>query len=212
MRYFFLVVLCGFSICLFGQNKKAKKLLDKVSTWYTSAESVEVKFDMFVTYPDEEALQYPSEVIQKGKKFLFRNSEQEYYGNGEDIWIYIREQNEVQINDFDEDESEDYFITPLDLLQQYKSGEYKYDLVGESRTNSEIEFVPKDEFSDYAKFKIVIAKKDTTIERIIAFGKDGSQVAIQINEITRDGSYDDALFEFDPSKYPGVRVEDLRLD
>lgn len=212
MRIIHTLILCGFVLTLAGQSKKAKRLLDRISEHYTTAKSMEVTFDLIINYPEEEPKTYPSVVIQKGKKFVFRNSEQEYFGNGDDIWIYIPAQNEVQINDFDEDEAEDYFITPLDLLNQYQGGEYEYDIVAERNSDLDIEFKPIDEFSDYSKFRLTILKKDESIQLITAFGKDGSQVVLKINKVVQGRKYDDKIFEFDPAKYPGVRVEDLRLD
>ena len=197
---------------LSAQDKKAKKILDKLNESYTSSTTLTISFDLVVQYPDEEATTLPSKVIQKDKKFLFQNSEQEYYGNGDDIWIYIPSQNEVQINDFEEDDTEDYFITPLDLLNQYTNGQYEYKLTSQKKGLAEIEFKPLDEFSDYSKFRINVKLDKNEIEQIVAFGKDASRVDILITDVKRDLDYSDTTFEFDLSKYPDVHVEDLRLD
>ncbi len=212
MRLIFIITLLSSSLLLSAQDKKAKKILDKLSESYTSSKSIEVIFDLIILYPDEEPTTYSSSVIQKGKKFVFRNSEHEYYGNGEDIWIYIPSKNEVQINDFEEDEAEDYFITPLDLLNQYKSGKYEYSIAEERKNDLDLEFKPFDEFADYSKFRITVLSKTNEITSIVAFGKDGSRLTLNITNVLKDKIYDDKIFKFDKSKNPGVRIEDLRLD
>ena len=212
MRVLMFIGLLLISSALSAQSRKAKKILDKLSETYTQSKSIAVEFDLIVKFPEEDPTSYSSVVIQKGNKFLFQNSEQEYYGNGDDIWIYLPAQNEVQINDYDEEESEDYFITPLDLLNQYKSGKYDYQITDDRKGETDIEFMPLDEFNDYSKFRITVTDKQMEIAKILAFGKDGSLMTLDIRNINRDKEYDDQIFEFDRTKYPGVRIEDLRLD
>ena len=195
-----------------AQDKSAQKVLDKLSAYYTGLASISIDFDMIVTYPEDDPVTYASTVLQWGNKFFFKNSEYEYYGNGDDIWIYDFSRNEVQINDFEEDEAEDYFITPLDLLNQYKSDNYEYQTAVEGREHTEIEFKPLDEFSDYSKFLIHVNKKKNEVDKIVAFGKDASRVTIEIKGHKENPSVSDQMFEFDKSKYPGVLIEDLRLD
>jgi len=155
---------------------------------------------------------YPSSVKQSGKKFLFKNSEQEYYGNGDDIWVYIPAHNEVQINDFEEDELEDYFITPLDLLTQYKKGNYAYQIADDHGSTVDIELKPNDEYSDYSKLRVTIVKKSNEIKVVKVFGKDASTFTLAIQSVVRNMEMPDSLFVFDKSLHPGVHIEDLRLD
>ncbi len=210
----FLLTICSILLIAgsaVSQDRKAKKILDKLSSRYTSLSSISIDFDLTIQYPDEEAFTYPSSVIQQGDKFVFTNDEHEYYGNGEEIWIYIADQNEVQINDFEEDESEDYFITPMDLLNQYKNDQFKYRMYNEQGNTKTIEFIPTDDFADYSKFRITVNEKKSEISYIEGFGKDGSKIDVDISKVVENQTYADSLFEFDKSKYPGVRVEDLRL-
>lgn len=211
MRFLLLHSFLFLSIFINAQDQKAKTILDNLNEAYSSKHSIEISFDLTIKFPEEEAMTYDSHVIQSDKMFVFTNSEHEYYGNKDGIWVYVRAQNEVQINDFDEEEADDYFITPLDLLSQYESGGYLYNIVDERDKELDIEFIPKDEFSDYSKFRITVAPKTNELNQVLAFGKDGSRVSIKIKDVQRGKHYDAAIFQFDKSKYPGVIVEDLRL-
>lgn len=212
MRALLLILFVVQAVAGFGQDKKATKILDRLNSNYSKAQTLTITFDLKITYPEEQPIVLPSRVVQKGRKFVFKNKDQEYYGNGDDIWVYLPERNEVQINDFDEEEADDYFITPLDLLNQYSNGEYEYQLVNSTKTSAEVEFKPIDEFSDYSKFRINIDTKANEVIDIIGFGKDGSRADITITSLKRDLDYSDAFFEFDAAAHPGIHIEDLRLD
>ena len=212
MRIWVIIITILFGLVqVQAQDKKAKRILDNLSDRYTALASIEIDFDLTIQYPEEEKVTYPSSVIQQDNKFVFKNSEHEYYGTGEDIWVYIADQNEVQINDFEEEESDDYFITPLDLLNQYKKDKFKYHISSDKGITKELEFVPTDEFADYSKFRITVDSKKLEINHIIGFGKDGAVVTIDISKVLENKSYPESIFIFDKSKYPGVRIEDLRL-
>jgi len=212
MRILGILLLTTISIGLGAQDKEARKILDKVAKSYESATTISVDFDLTIKYPDDEPMTYPSSVKQSGKKFLFKNSEQEYYGNGDDIWVYIPAHNEVQINDFEEDELEDYFITPLDLLTQYKNGNYAYQIADDHGSTVDIELKPNDEYSDYSKLRVTIVKKSNEIKVVKVFGKDASTFTLAIQSVVRNMEMPDSLFVFDKSLHPGVHIEDLRLD
>lgn len=212
MKFFILFLLSLLAADLPGQDKKATRILDKLYDAYSASSSITIDFDLTIQFPEEEATTLPSQVVQSGNKFVFSNSEHAYYGNGNDIWVYIAAQNEVQINDFEEEESEDYFITPLDLLKQYGNGQYEYEIREDRKSELDIEFKPIDEFSDYAKFRITVNPSKNEVSKIVAFGKDGTKISIDMGKLSRNISYPDSYFEFDAKKYPGVRIEDLRLD
>ena len=76
---------------------------------------------------------------------------------------------------------------------------------------TQIEFKPKDKKSDYSKLRVTLDEKLGTIEEVKAFAKDGSRYAFTINKLTPNKKFAAAYFTFDTKKYPGVRVEDLRM-
>jgi Outer membrane lipoprotein-sorting protein len=211
-RLIVLALAIWVTLPLASQDKEASDILDRASNQLTGAETLQVLFELTITYPEEESITLSSKVVQSGKKFLFINKEQEYYGNGEDIWIYIPSHNEVQINDFEEDELEDYFITPLDLLSQYKSGKFESRISDQDGQDIYVELKPIDDYNEYSKLRLTIGRTTAEIKHVKAFSKDATVVEIEITDIKKNIPVKDELFQFDVSKYPGVHVEDLRLD
>jgi len=210
--YSVVLVLMLVGICLHGQEKKAAKILDKVTEAYDAAESVTVDFDIIMKFPEEDPITYESKVVESGGKWYFENEEQKIYQDGDDIWVYIPSQNEVQINDYDPEEADDYFVSPVGIIRQYKDGGHKYQISDKNSTATFIELVPTDEFSDYAKIRLMITNKSYEVKQVEVFNKDGSVAVVVVHDITADLIYDGSFFDFDVSKYPDITVEDLRLD
>jgi len=200
------------SVSMSAQDKKAAKILDKVTASYDKARSITIDFDITIQYPEEEPITYPSKVVESNGKWIFRNSQQEIYQDGKDIWVYIPSQNEVQINDYDPEEAEDYFVSPVSIIKQYKEGGHKYRISDKNASVTQIELVPIDEFSDYSKIRITTHTKSHEINQIEAFNKDGSLAVIVIKSLETDLTYSDDYFDFDIEKHSDVTVEDLRLD
>lgn len=211
MKGIFTLLLLIVTISLFGQDRKAKKILDQVSEIYDSYDNVEVKIKMSVAFPGEETITDNVSIIQEGKKFVFAHPDQTMYCDGTDLWVYIPSQNEVQINDYEIDEESDYMISPRDLLKQYKSGKYEYQLLSKTKTTAEIEFKPLDLDSEYSKYRISFDTNLKQISNVVAFGKDGSRVSLAVTDLIHDQEYSDSYFNFDLKKNPSVIVEDLRL-
>lgn len=200
------------SLAANAQDQKAQKILDAVSKKYDAYANLTIDIDMVATMPDEDPLESKVVIIQAKEKFKIVHPEQSIYCDGNDVWMYIPDQNEVQINDYDPEEDSDFMITPRDLLSQYKSGDYDYRLAQTNGDQSEIEFKPIAADSDYAKYKILINTKRNEIETMWAIGKDGSIIKLDIISLKANQKLASDEFTFDLKKYPGVRVEDLRLD
>ncbi len=207
---FLFLMFLGISVS--GQDKKAAKILDKVTQAYDAATSITIDFDIIMKFPEEDAITYVSKVVESKGKWYFENEEQKIYQDGKDIWVYIPSKNEVQINDYDPAESEDYFVSPVSIIRQYKDGGHKYQISEKTSTTTFIELIPTDEFSDYAKIRLMITNSSHEVKQVEVFNKDGSVAAVVVKNITTDKPYDASFFDFDVSKYPDIIVEDLRLD
>jgi len=200
------------SLQLSGQDEGAKKILDKISKQYNSYDNISLAIDMLVTIPEEKPIKNKVEVVQSAGKFRIIHPDQEIYCDGNDVWMYIPDQNEVQINDYDPEEEVDYVLTPKDLLQQYQSGKYKYQMASKKGSLAQIEFLPNDMDSDYAKYRIQIETKKSEVLQMWAFGKDGSLIELTITDFKSNQALGADIFSFDVDMHPNVRVEDLRLD
>ncbi len=211
LRVCIMIIALTGTLTISAQSKAATKMLDRLAKKYDTYSSMEMDFDLSIQYPDRPVQAQKAKIIQAGERFVFRSEDQDIYGDGVDIWLHLKARNEVQINNYDED-TELGLITPRDLLKQYKSDEFKYDLLQEDDSAAYIEFVPTDRASEYSKYRLKINKSANDIAQVEAFGKDGSKYVVTIADKKVNGEYADAFFTFDADSHPGVYIEDLRID
>jgi outer membrane lipoprotein-sorting protein len=59
--------------------------------------------------------------------------------------------------------------------------------------------------------RLSVDEKAGTIQSIKAFSKDNSRYTFVISRLSSNKKFTADTFSFDAKKYPGVRVEDLRM-
>ncbi len=218
MKNTFLLILVSFlSVQSFGQSvdPAAKKILERLKADYESHSSMEIDFDLVLDLPESPTETQSGKIVQSGEFYKVHLADQAIYCDGTGIYVHLIDNNEVQINDIDDgDDSE--MMSPKDLLRVYESEAFEYAITGEAKEGGKvvkyIEFKPTDADSEYAKLKMTVLSKKPELKSMTIFGKDGSRYTIQVKSILFDKKYEKSIFEFDASKYPGIRVEDLRLD
>ena len=194
----------------------ATLLLDKVSGKLRSFPAFEMTFNFEYIQPgSKEALRSSAVLIQKGKSYRLEFGSRLIVCNGKDVWIYLKERNELQIEDIDPDEQK--AMTPEFFLDFYRSGEYFYALTGSTRDKSgrtllRVDFKPADEFSEYAKIGIDVDNKSHLPVSVVAIGRDGQRFVISDIVVKTMEHVENNQFVFNASRYPGIQVEDLRID
>jgi len=193
----------------------AKKILDKLKAEYDSYNSMEVNFKLVLELPQQEAEIQNGLVIQQGDNYKLELDDRAIYSNGEIVVLHVKKNNEAQITDAEMDE-ESNMMSPKDMLQLYESGEFVYAITAEplldGKKTTQIEFKPLDRDSEFSKMALYVDKKTTKMAQMKVFSKDGSRYTLKINDITANKKYSPDTFIFDESKYPGIHVEDLRID
>jgi outer membrane lipoprotein-sorting protein len=212
----------GFLIGLFGLvvsanaqvDQKAKDILDKMSSKYQNLPSYKTNFVYRLTNEVENVdEQFAGEIMVKGEKYVLLMSDQEIYNDGETIWTFLKEANEVNIDYYMPDEGD---LSPNNIYDAYKKG-YRYrwletKKVG-SRTLDVVELQPEDpKDPDKIFFRIVlnIDQSDYTIHSWDMYDRAGNVFSYTISGFNPQFTAEDSFFEFDVSKYPGVEVVDLR--
>ena len=216
--FFTLLISLGFSQAITAQEKSdpaAKKILDKLKAEYDTYKSLEVDFELLLELPQQEAEEQNGKVIQQGDKYKLELDDRAIYSDGEYVWLHIKKNNEVQINDAEMDD-ESAMMSPKDMLQLYESGEFFYAITAEPLLNgkkvTQIEFKPMDRDSEFSKMALYVDKKSDKMAQMKVFSKDGGRYTLKINDITPNKKYAPNIFVFDESKFPGIHVEDLRID
>lgn len=196
-------------------DPKARKILDALRKEYNSYKSSEINFELIIELPNKSKEIQKGKMIQSGKKFQITTNDQDIYCDGKTSWLYLKSNKEVQINNYEEG-MENNMVSPADMIKMYDNGKYAYAISGTELVNgvklTNIEFKPLDKNSEYSKLRLSVDTKTNKPVSMKIFSKDGSRFTLSIKNILPNKAYATDVFVFNPKKYPGVRVEDLRID
>lgn len=210
----YILLFLGLTISLSAQNDPAAtKVLDALSEKYDAFESVEMKFNITMEIPQNEAIQEEGKIEKKGEAYKLSMADKAVYCDGDALWLHLIEQKEVQINSVDD--SEEDVLSPNNLLSIHKSERFSHRLSFEGMKHNalvqEVEFKPNGADEDFSKVRITIDKKSNAFKKAQVFFKDGSRYTLEILSTTPNKAFEDSYFKFDAKAFPGVYVEDLRI-
>ncbi|MBT1706273.1 LolA family protein [Chryseosolibacter indicus] len=206
------VILLTFVKVTFAQyDPKALEILDAMSKKYKSIPAFEANISYTLTNETEKINEeFKGKITVKGDKYKLVLPEQEVINNGATLWTYLPEAKEVNIDNYDPNSDD---LNPSKFYEIYKKG-FKY-LFLEEKTEGGVlcevvDLVPEKKDAQYFKVRMNIAKKDKSIQSWTMFDKGGNKYKYSITKFTPSPSVSDGMFTFDPKKYPGVEVIDLR--
>lgn len=192
-------------------DPKALEILEAMSAKYKSLTSFEANLTSSLSNEtDGINEEFKGKITVKGNKFKLIVDDQEIINNGTTVWTYLPSASEVNIDNVDPDTEE---MNPSKFYTIYQKG-YKY-LYLEDQTDGGVlcevvDLVPEKKEAQYFKIRMNIAKKDKSIQSWIMFDKSGNRYKYTISKFVPNVKVDDSFFTFDPKKYPGVEVIDLR--
>ncbi len=188
------------------KDKRAQTILDAMSGRYQALKSYQASF----TYGGAGASE-KGDLTVKDDKFRLEVGGQEVYTDGKTMSTYMRESNEVNIQDYDANSSGE--LNPTQIYSLYKKG-YNYRFLKEQnqggRTMEVIELTPTQAKNAITKVQISVDKTDKSIRNWVITNMDGKQTSYTITKFTPNVKVSDSYFVFDNSKHPGVEVVDLR--
>ncbi|TDB60052.1 LolA family protein [Arundinibacter roseus] len=208
----FLTLLAGLSLSVYtpaaAQNdKRAASILDAMSNKYKSMTSFKAVF----TYSPEGGRDMKGDATVKGTKFRLKMAGQEIFNDGKTMATYIKETNEVNLQDFDPNEVGD--LNPTRIYTAYKKG-YKYAFIKENTEGGQVyevvELSPTSASSQVSKVEIKVHKKDKSIKSWKITQKNGQRVTYRVDQFQPNVQVADSFFAFNSKQYPGVEVVDLR--
>jgi outer membrane lipoprotein carrier protein len=194
------------------QDPRATKILDQMSAKYKSIKAFKATFAQTLENDKAKVKEnMTGDITVEGNKFRLKMAGQEVVNNGTTVYTYLKEENEVNVSNYEPEEGE---VTPTNIFNMYKQG-YKYQFVEEVKEGKDtyemIELTPENRDNAIFKIKLKINKKDKTIKSWQLFNKNnGNRYLYTIKQFTPNVSVDAATFTFDKSKYKGVKVIDLR--
>ncbi|MCZ8356087.1 MAG: outer membrane lipoprotein carrier protein LolA [Cyclobacteriaceae bacterium] len=204
-------ILLSANVVLAQYDARALETLDAMSNKYKAIPAFEASITSTMTN-DVEGIkeEFKGKITVKGNKFRLALDDQEIINNGVTVWTYLPAAKEVNIDNYDPNSEE---INPSKIYEAYKKG-FKYVYLSDKTEGGvvceEIDLVPEKKDAQFFKIKMMIGKKDKSIQSWTMFDRNGNKYKYTITKFTPNAGITDAFFTFDPKKYPGVDVIDLR--
>lgn len=208
------VILCFVMTAQMAQaqfDPKAKEILDAMSLRYQEIGSFESDFSYSMENPTQSISEdFEGEIVVEGDKYRLNMGGQEIINDGETVWTYLEEVNEVNIDDYDPAEGD---ISPTQIYNAYKRG-FKYlyleDQTEDGETFHVVDLIPENNDNQFFKIRLHISEDDKTLKKWQIFDKNGTIYTYEISNFNPDAEISDNAFSFDSSKYKNVEVVDLR--
>ena len=193
----------------------SKAILDKVKKQYEGYGSLESSFKVeYKTAEQTKPVTVSGKIFQQGDNFRADTGKDITMGNGKIVWTKV--ENTVQINNANSKDAEG-LMTPKTLIRMYEKKEFTFGVTGESaegwsKKASIITGKPNKRSSDFTKIVIAIDQKTNHIVSVTAFDKFQSRTKVNLEQPVLNQKYNASMFVFDKTKYPSVKVVDLRTD
>lgn len=219
MKYFIVtLVLTSFAICntsaqvptgMGKSDPKGKVVLDAVSKKFKTFKNVQAKFFLKIENSSGKIMgNKEGMVYMKGTRYRISLSDQEIFSDGNKVWTYDPDANEVTISKLDPNENS---VTPQKLFTNFYDKDFLYKLNGNSKVGGkmmqEIELTPVDKTRPF--FKVLLYVNDNIIYSTKVFEKTGNRYTYSITNLNTSSVVSDQMFIFDAKKYPDVDVVDL---
>ena len=206
-----LLLLISSKLMFAQYDPKALEILEAMSDKYKNLTSFEANLtSSLVNEVDGINEEFKGKITVKGDKFKLALDDQEIINNGTTVWTYLPSAEEVNIDNADPDTDE---YNPSKFYSIYKKG-FKYLYLEEKMEDGVlcevVDLVPEKKDAQYFKIRMNITKKDKNIQSWTMFDKSGNRYKYTISKFVGNVKVDDSFFTFDPKKYPGVEVIDLR--
>lgn len=190
-------------------DPNALEILEAMSKKYKAIPSFEANLTSTLVNESEGIKEeFKGKITVKGEKFKLELEDQVIINNGTTVWTYLPSAKEVTVDNFDP-KSDD--INPIKIFDIYKKG-FKYLYLGDKTEagNDEVDLVPEKKNAQYFKIKMMISKKDRSIQSWTMYDKSGNRYKYIITKFVPNVKVEDAFFSFDAKKFPGVEVTDVR--
>jgi outer membrane lipoprotein-sorting protein len=201
-----------FAIAQNGSN--ANQILNEVSEKTQSYNTISASFIFSMDNEEMEIHEKNEGSIQlKGQKYVVDLPDvgMKVYSDGETLWNYMEDGNQVTISNIDDNSSE--LMDPSSIFSIYEKGfESKY--IGEKqnggKTLYQIELYPDTDEHDVSKIVLFIDKSNMMINSAVLHGTDGNMYGIEVTQMDIDTELPDNYFVFNAGNYDDIEIIDFR--
>lgn len=191
---------------IFSQDQNAKIILENLSKKTKSYNSIQAKFtNTFHSSVTDINESQSGTLFIKNDSYRIEMKEQTIICDGETNWIYLPDDNEVNITEIENDEN---VLNPSEIFTIYENG-YNYKFINEDDKKYHIDLYPK-ESGPFSKVELFINKFNMQISSFTIIDKQGSHYKYIIDSFITNQEINDDFFMFKTSDFPNVEIIDLR--
>lgn len=195
-------------------DPEARALLTAMSEKLDNWGTMQLTFDFEYSMPDGQKIKEKGKIIQSGQKYRIEMGDQLVLSDGKYQWLFLKSRNELQINDLDEAASQ---MTPTYFFNFHHNEDFVYAITNHSKSSSgviisRVDFKPVDDFVEYAKIGLDIDEKTKLPVALLVLLKEGGKYIFSSLTFKKWKGETTGLFSFNAAQYPGIYIEDLRLD
>ncbi len=210
-KQFLITAILFFSLSIQAQDKKAKDLLDQVTSLVKSYDNIVIDFKYSLNNAKENINQdSKGNVIMKGNQFVLNFMGVTKIFDGRKSYTIVPEDEEVTISTVNEKDNS--VITPSKMLTFFNSG-YKFsmdilqDIKG--RKIQYIKLVPTNSKDQRKEILLGIDIQTKHIYNLIEMGKKGTKTTLTVNSFKTNQPLSKNQFTFAQSKYPNYYINKL---
>jgi len=194
----------------FGQDVKAKAILDKVSAKTKAYKTIAIDFDLTISGVDMETITEKGKASLAGDKYKVELEDQDIYCDAVTLTTHLKADEECYTS-LVEDNEEEGLVSPTDILTIWEDG-YKYKYIKETTFKGiavhHINIFPKDPNSKYFAIILKIDMAKNEVVTALIKGKDGINMRYTVTKLEHDMDLPASTFVFDRAKHPNVECYD----
>lgn len=211
LLFIILPILFLFSLSIQAQDKKAKFLLDEVTSKIKSYDNIVIDFKYSLQNTKENINQdSKGNVFMKGNQYVLNFMGVTKIFDGKKSYTIVPEDEEITISTINEKDND--AITPSKMLSFFNSG-YKYtmDIIQDikGRKIQYIKLVPVNIKDKQKEILLGIDVQTKHIYNVIETGKKGTKTTLTVNSFKTNQPLSKNQFTFEASKYPKYYINKL---
>lgn len=211
-RFFSFTLVVGliFSAISVNAQQNPSQLFDKVIGKISAYDNI--RFDFSYRMINEKAGidEVQSGILYlKGDAYRLEMDEQLIISDSKVVWTYLRDSDEVMINDASGDPDA---ITPSSLLTSYAK-DYKTSFVNNSKDGGaglKVIELNSNKNKNLTSIQVVINEAELMVKKLIIPDNGGNTFVYDLSKMKANNQLASDFFRFDAKKYPGVEVIDMR--
>jgi outer membrane lipoprotein-sorting protein len=198
--------ILSLTIPVYSQNKECNTILDKIVAEYDNSKGVSANFNI-ITKGNGYNSEVGGKILLKDKMFSFKTAEMECGYDGETLWTYVINSEEINLSIPEEEEIVN--INPYLLFKNYKE-RFKCSSTTKSGDYETILLTPKHTNDVITNIKVTINSKVLYPTKIEIENKDKTKVIISVSNYNKNYNLDNSKFIFNEKNYPNIEIIDLR--